>query len=72
MQWVEKCHKLTNELEWLRETARKLTEENKKISRESKRAKRQLRPMRPVSLAACGRSDGREKMNLFNDKSSNI
>lgn len=43
VQWVEKCHKLTNELEWLRETARKLTEENKKIARESKRAKRQLR-----------------------------
>ncbi|GAB5368360.1 hypothetical protein AAMO2058_001312700 [Amorphochlora amoebiformis] len=45
VEWVEKCHKLTSELEWLRDTAQKLSLENKNATRELRRVKRQLKEM---------------------------
>jgi len=43
VEWVEKCHKLTSELEWLRDTAKKLGDENKQMSKELRRYKRILK-----------------------------
>mmetsp|Transcript_7837 Transcript_7837/g.15299 ORF Transcript_7837/g.15299 Transcript_7837/m.15299 type:complete len:376 (+) Transcript_7837:335-1462(+) len=43
VEWVEKCHKLTSELEWLRDTAKKLSEENKNINKEMRRLRKTLK-----------------------------
>jgi len=43
VEWVEKCHKLTSELEWLRDTAQKLSEENKTVNKELRKLKRILK-----------------------------
>jgi hypothetical protein len=41
-EWVVRCHKLTEELEWLRELADKLTTENNLFLQENKKHARQL------------------------------
>jgi hypothetical protein len=43
VEWVQRCRKLTEELEWLRDLTEKLTGENKNFLKENKRFKRQLK-----------------------------
>ena len=43
VEWVQRCRKLTEELEWLRDLTEKLTGENKGYLKENKRYKRQLK-----------------------------
>ena len=42
-EWVQRCRKLTDELEWLRDLTDKLTAENKNLMKDNKRLKRQLK-----------------------------
>jgi hypothetical protein len=43
VEWVQRCRKLTEELEWLRDLTEKLTSENKSYLKDNKRFKRQLK-----------------------------
>lgn len=43
VEWVSRCRKLTEELEWLRELTERLTNVNKKYDLESKTCRRQLK-----------------------------
>jgi hypothetical protein len=43
VEWVQRCRKLTEELEWLRDLTDKLTAENKNYLKENRRFKRQLK-----------------------------
>lgn len=43
VEWVQRCRKLTEELEWLRDLTEKLTAENKNFLKENRRFKRQLK-----------------------------
>jgi hypothetical protein len=43
VEWVQRCRKLTEELEWLRDLTDKLTTENKNCLKENRRHKRQLK-----------------------------
>jgi len=43
VEWVEKCHKLKSELEWLRETVQKLQEDNRNLNKELRKSRRTLR-----------------------------
>jgi hypothetical protein len=43
VEWVAKCKKLTEELEWFRDLTDKLTAENKNVLKENRRFKRQLK-----------------------------
>lgn len=43
VEWVQRCRKLTEELEWLRDLTEKLTSENKHYLQENRRFKRQLK-----------------------------
>jgi hypothetical protein len=43
VEWVAKCRKLTEELEWFRENTDKLTAENKRLMKENRASKRQLK-----------------------------
>lgn len=43
VEWVQRCQKLTEELEWLKDLTEKLTAENKNYLKENRRFKRQLK-----------------------------
>lgn len=43
VEWVARCKKLAEELEWLRDLTEKLTEENKNVQKENRRVRRQLK-----------------------------
>ena len=42
-EWVARCRKLTEELEWLRDLTDKLTSENKSVLKDNRRFKRQMK-----------------------------
>lgn len=43
VEWLHRCRKLTEQLEWLRELTEKLTQENKKCIKENRSFRRQLK-----------------------------
>ena len=42
-EWVARCRKLTEELEWLRDLTDKLTAENKNVLKQNRQLRRQLK-----------------------------
>ncbi|CEO98486.1 hypothetical protein PBRA_006600 [Plasmodiophora brassicae] len=42
-EWVQRCHKLTEELEWMKDMTYRLEEQNKQLAKDNKRLKSQLK-----------------------------